>query len=123
MKKLMSLAAVGLFFLTACGPVAVAGAAAGGYVWNNNSLQRTYNVSVDRAHSATVSALRDMRMTIRNDEVVATGGKIDATSADNKDVDIRIHPDDGQTRINIRYGVIGDKDLARMVHEKIQAYL
>lgn len=116
-------AAAAVLWLSGCGPLLVAGAAVGGYVWSQGALSRTYRASVPAVHAATEAALRSLGITILNSEHDSLGGKIDAKRAGGEDVDIRIHRRDRVTEVKVRVGIVGDRAKAQEIHEAIARHL
>lgn len=105
--------------LSACGPLLLAGAAVGGYVWSQGALSRTYPVSVAAAHHASEEALGSLGIEILASSHDDLGGKIDARRANGEDVDIRIHRRDETTEVRVRVGVVGSREKAQEIHEAI----
>jgi hypothetical protein len=95
----------------------------GGYNPATGNLSATVDGSLDRAHSATLSAAKEMGYTVKTDRVDAMNGEVTVRDATNKDTDIHLRRlTDRTTEITIdQEPVTGSESKARMFFEKIRS--
>ena len=83
-------------------------------------LKTTYAASLDRAWEATLSALKDLQIKVRESKKDATKGDIEATKADGTKVTIALEPaGPDTTTVRIRVGTFGDEEASRVINRKI----
>lgn len=98
-----------ILFTTGCFWVA---AGAGGYAFAKGRLIQVEDVSLDASHAATLTAMDELKFRVRRKPIDALTGKVEATTADNKTVDIKLSKiSDTTTEISIRVGtgMLGDE--------------
>lgn len=117
----ITLLALTMVFSNGCW-VALAGAGAGvGTAWYYGALRSTEAAEHQRLFEAAKSALQDMNISIESANVDDTAGKIEARTADNKQVSISVkHLTDSTSELIIRVGLT-DEAGARAIYEKIQS--
>ena len=82
------------------------------------------SVSVDRARTATLTALRELQFGLVGDVTNATKQIITArTSTDKKVRVVLVKESDSLTQIRVRVGLLGDEVLSLRVLEKIKSRL
>ena len=105
-----------------CPAVLVGGAAGGGAVaYVRGELKTTEEVSLNRAWRASKMAMSDLEFTITSKEKDAFDGRIQASGASGKAIDValkKISPT--RTEIRIRVGLFGDESLSRQILEGIK---
>lgn len=112
---------------TGC-PAAVflAGGAGGaaGVAWTKGKLQEELKAPLSKVHKATISALKELELPIKEDRKDALTAEIRSQFADGKDVWIDIRSlAEASTRITIRVGLFGDESRSRRVLNAIRHYL
>lgn len=116
-----------LFILTAVGCVPlVIGAAAGvgGYAWVKGELANDVNVSAEHLHRAASRAVKDMKLTIKEDRGDRLTAKIVAEFSDGTSVNINIAAKTERSSIvAIRVGLLGDKEKSQIVFNAIKKRL
>lgn len=97
-----------------------AGVGIGAYKYVEGRLEREYPLSYSRAWDATNSALANLQISISNSTKGATKGDINSVRKDGKRVLVSLK-DRGQsvTTISVRVGMLGDRSLAKDVHDEI----
>lgn len=126
MKYVRFLLAAGLLLSASlsigCPAVLVGGAAGGGAVaYIRGELKTTEEVSLNRAWRASQMAMSDLEFTITDKEKDAFDGRIQASGAGGKTIDValkKISPT--RTEIRIRVGLFGDESLSRQILERIK---
>ena len=107
-----------------CPAVLVGGAAGGGAVaYIRGELKATEEVSLNRAWKAAQMAMSDLEFTITDKEKDAFDGRIHASGAGDKAIDValkKISP--ARTEIRIRVGLFGDESLSRQILEGIKKH-
>jgi hypothetical protein len=105
-----------------CPAVLVGGAAGGGAVaYIKGELKTTEEVSLNRAWNAAQMAMSDLEFTITDKEKDAFDGRIHASGARGKKIDValkKISP--SRTEIGIRVGLFGDESLSRQILDGIK---
>jgi hypothetical protein len=126
-KSLITLCAVAVaaFFLSGCAAVVVGGAAGvGTYAYIRGELKVTENAVLDRAWSASQTAMKDLEFSVTTQQKDALQGRIIARTAMDKKVEINLKKiSDNLTEIRIRIGTFGDEELSRVIIQKIEKRL
>ena len=123
--SIMALLGIVIFLNTGCAAVLLGGGAAaagaGTILFIKGELQSTENVSIDKAWRATVLAVDDLGFVVTSKEKDAVSAKLNALTADNKEVKITLNRKaDKATQIAIRVGTFGDESLSRLILDKIR---
>jgi hypothetical protein len=103
-----------------------AGAAAGGgaVAYVRGESQSTYPASFERTWGATLSALQDNNLKVKDTERDGTQGTIKAAQADDTDVTVNLEQaGPGTTAVKIRVGVFGDEERSKAIHNRIASRL
>lgn len=109
--------------LCGCGGSFVVGAAAtaGGVVYHRGALREDLDVSLDKVWDASLRAVKDMKLTVREKTKDGLAGMIEAERADGRDVKIVVKALPGKrTGVAIRIGVVGDRDGSEIILEAIK---
>ena len=112
--------------VSGCVAAAAAGAAAGagGYAWASGKLTFTTAHGISEAHSATLSALKDMGIEITSDRVSTLSGNLQGVTGTNETVTIDLEPlAPDITRIDIRVGFWGNHYQESKIADAIQRHL
>jgi uncharacterized lipoprotein len=114
--------------LQGCGALLAggAGAAAGGgaVAYVRGEAQSTYPASFDRTWNATMSALQDANMQVKDIERDGTKGTIKAAAADDKSVTVGVEQaGPGTTAVKVRIGTFGDEEASTALHRRIASRL
>jgi hypothetical protein len=95
----------------------------GGYNPATGNLTATMDGSLERVHTATVAAAKDMGYNVKTDRKDATQGEVSVTDAANKTIDIHLRRvTDRTTEVTIdQEPVMGSESKARMLFDKIRS--
>jgi|SaaInlStandDraft_4_1057021.scaffolds.fasta_scaffold50466_2 hypothetical protein len=122
--KIAAAAALSLSMTSCAFLLASAGAAVGTGVYNyvQNELKVTEEIDFHTATVASRRALRDLEYyEVYEEDIDGNTRRFVAENADNQRIVIRL---DGQTKkvttFNIRVGVMGDKDIATFIFDRIK---
>jgi len=81
---------------------------------------RLFPASLDRVWSATLAALRQLKMQVTKNVRDNLGGDIDGVSAGGDTVTVRLEASgEGQTRVRVRVGGMRDRDATDLIFAKI----
>jgi len=117
-----SLMLQGCGFLIGAGLGTGAGAATVAYV--QGELQTIYAAPFDRTWAASLSALKDLKISVYNTQKDPNEGSIEATEAGGTKVKLNLKitgPD--TTSVKIRVGTFGDEELSKTISKKISDIL
>ncbi|MFA6281098.1 MAG: DUF3568 family protein [Candidatus Omnitrophota bacterium] len=126
-KKILNLIFIGSLLLNSSGCVALVAGAAGGVgtaFWLEGKVSEEVNVSIKGGVKAVTAALRDMRL-----ENTKTTIKDDAAQIKSKYTDGRIiwidikRITDTSSKIEIRVGMKGDKEVSTKILNRIKNYI
>jgi hypothetical protein len=79
---------------------------------------------MDVAWQATLGALEDLELQTYTKNLDGLGGRIEALRADKTKVHIRLKPvSDRSTRIGVRVGTFGSREISNRIHEAIRTRL
>ena len=107
---------------TGCFLVAAAGAGAGGVAYLNGAKKTNEDRDIKTVHAASLKALNDLEIKVRKDTVDSLTGRIDARTADGKDVIIGTKRlTDTATELVIRVGPFGDNAVHTAIYDKIKS--
>lgn len=111
--------------LSGCALLLVGAATGGGTaLWLSGKLQREFEVSLDRALTATEQALRLMRLTVVKTTVKDNVAQLIVAYSDGRKVWIDIHEmTPAVSKIQIRVGAMGDEQSARKIMNQIAKLL
>ncbi len=129
MRKIRCLAAVCvLLLLTGCGALLLfgAGTAAGvaGFKYINGTMEVLYASSFIDTWDATIKALPDLGITVKDSKHDLTGGKIEGSRADGQTVKVSLtYKSSKETEVSIRVGIIGDEGASTAIRDKIASIL
>lgn len=113
-----------ILMVQGCVAVIGAGAGAGTIAYIKGELQTTYAASFNRTWEASLSALKDLGITVYNTQKDATEGDIEATKADGTKVKINLKPTGSDTTsVKIRVGIFGDEEVSRTISNQISKRL
>ncbi len=101
-----------------------AAAGAGTIAYLKGELKALEDANIDRVWRATEGAVNELNFIVTNKVKDAVSAKLDALTADNKNVHITLkRKTDSLTEITIRIGTFGNEELSRLILEKIQKRL
>jgi hypothetical protein len=129
MKKIRCLVAVCvLLLLTGCGAILLfgAGTAAGvaGYKYINGTMEVLYDFPFIKTWDATLKALSDLGITVKDSKHDLTGGKIEGSRADGQTIKVSLtYKSPKETEVSIRVGIIGDEGASAAIRDKIASVL
>jgi uncharacterized lipoprotein len=114
-----------LGFLTAVAVVgAVAGAGAATYAYVNGQVESTLGAPYDKTWSATQAAIQDLEFKVTKTTKDALNAELDAKTAEDKSITIKLsHVSDTATKLTIRVGKFGDKQISDAILDKIKKHL
>jgi len=104
----------------------VAGGAgvAGAYIWKEGNLARHYTAPMEMCWDATMTAMQSLRLKIDEQKHDRYKGSILATMHNNEKLWITLERwTDRETRVMIRAGALGDRELSERVHVEIEKAL
>ena len=115
------------FIITGCVAAAVGGAAAagaGGYAWTTGKLSFTTPSTIRECHDATISALRDLGITVTSDRADNLSGRIKGETATGDPVAVDLEPQaQNMTKIDVRVGFWGNETHAVRIADAIKRHL
>ena len=98
--------------------------AAGAYMWLNGELSRNYKQPMETTWEGTLHALRTLRLPVEEKKHDAFYGYIKAKMAKGKTLSVTLERwTDVETKVTVRVGALGDKEVSRRVHEEISRSL
>lgn len=116
-----------LIFLTSCVPVVFfAGTVAGigSYKYYQGVLTVVYEAPYIDTWEATLKSVDNLKMQIKKKDHDLTAAKIVAKLADNRTVTISLkYKSSEETEVNIRVGLLGNKDTSDQIKEEIRKVL
>ncbi len=119
LKKILGIVVLGLMLVSQSGCVALlvgAAAGAGGIAYIKGTLEKNFDRPVKRAHKATLAALKDLKLVIKEEELNQHSSKIKAEYPDETKVYIDITAlTEKSSTIKIRVGIFGDQDKSQMI--------
>ncbi len=113
-------------YLTGCYVLLAGGAGAvGTYVWMQGNLERNYRQPLDTAMEGSLHALRNMRFKIVKNKQDSHYGLIAARRpSTNEELTVALERwTNVETKITVRAGSFGDRNISRHVHEEIEKAL
>ncbi len=117
----------GLLLVGGCAPLLLGAGAAGGagtMLYAKGYLEEQLQVSVNKAHDATIGALQSLELPVKKDMKDKVTAEIDSEFSDGKDIAIRFKSlSPSITRIRIRVGIFGDEARARRILKEIHKKL
>jgi hypothetical protein len=119
----LSLALLATTGLSGCLAVA-AGAGAAGAVYVMGSLDSTVPGTPETVVDATEGALKDTDIHVLSKDATGIDGSVVGRTALDTKVEITVKRQDEKTsKISIRVGTFGDKELSQQIYDKIKAKL
>ncbi|HOP46941.1 MAG TPA: DUF3568 family protein [Desulfobacteraceae bacterium] len=117
-----------LLLIAGCGPIILfgAGTAAGiaGYKYYKGALTVIFEASFMETWNATLKTVEDMKLEIESSEHKISTGNIKAKYPDNTPLSISIeYRTLKETEVEIRVGLLGDKDASLDIKERIRKVL
>ncbi len=108
-----------------CVPLLIGAAAgAGGVAWAKGSLEQNFDKTVDQLHRAGLAGIRDIKGTVRNDQIRKHLAKIEFTFDDGQKGAIHIKAmTERSAKLKIRIGVLGDETKSHIVLNAILKHL
>ena len=125
--KIGALALAGGLLCSGCALLVVGGAAAAGagtVAYVRGDLQATVDGTLDRSWTATQSAMKDLEMSVTDQQKDGLSARLIARGVGDKKVTIRLKKVTGTTtEISIRVGTWGDEAKSRQVLDGIKKHL
>ncbi len=113
-----------LFNLGCAALLVGAGAGTAGAIWYKGKLQETVSAPVPRVHQAIKSGLRDLNIKITEDKFDNLTAEVKGILANDRKVSIDAESiNSSSTKLSIRVGVFGDKDLSQSIIDTIKKYI
>ena len=113
--------------LQLCGCVALLAGAAGGAgtaAWLSGKLSQDVNASYERTIGAAKAALKSLKFEIAKETRDQGVTQIKSYYTDSKDIWIDIRPiSESSTKVEVRVGMMSDKDAADKIMKRIIRYL
>ena len=108
-----------------CVPLLIGAAAgAGGVVWVKGSLEQNFDNTVDQLHRASLAGLRDIKCTVRTNQIRKHLAKINFEFDDGQKGSINIKAlTERSAQLKIRVGVLGDETKSHIVLNAILRHL
>lgn len=121
---ILTLALCLLLGQTGCLFIAGGSAGAGAAVWYKGRLTEEINKNVDQVYNASVSAIRQMGLSVLKAEQHETSAKVHSKYLDDTNIWIDIQAiEKDLSRIVIRVGILGDEHRARNILGSIKKSL
>ncbi|MEW6008250.1 MAG: DUF3568 family protein [Candidatus Omnitrophota bacterium] len=122
-KKIISFIFCALLLVNMCGCVALLAGAAGGAgtaTWLSGKLSQEVNASFEKSLKASRTALKSLKMDIEKDTVKDNVAQLISTYTDGRTTWVDIHRvSQSISKIEVRVGMKGDKEVARKILDKI----
>ena len=114
-----------LYFINSgCAAVVVGAGVGTGVAWYKGKLEETVSASVPHVHRAVKEGLRDLNITITEDRHDNLTAEVRGELASGKNVSIDAKSvDSSTTKLTIRVGTFGDKDLSLRIRDAIKKHL
>jgi hypothetical protein len=113
-----------LLFTSGCVATAAAGAGAAAAAWVKGEIEVSLNARYDRTVTASNKAVEQLGFTKVSEKKDALLDTIVARTSADKKVEVRLdNVGDTVTKVHIRVGTFGDKDISMAVLDKIRANL
>ena len=114
-----------LCFSSGCLALVVGAAAgAGGIAYVKGALEKNFDKPVLAVHKASLSTLKNLKMTIKEEKLDQHKGTIKAEDSAGKSVTIESEAlTEKSSKITIRFGVFGDESRSQMILNAIQKRL
>jgi len=124
-KMLLLVLAVQLgVFVAGCATTAPTGSATAGTTYFMGTAEKTYQTTVLKAYNAVLEVLKDAGIEPYAKSVDATGGRIEATFADGKNLKVTVEMvSSNATTVKIRVGKLGDVGRSNFIIERLNKRL
>jgi len=111
--------------LAGCAALLVGGAAgAGSVVYIKGQLKENVDASVSRTHDASISALKELKLPIIEDNHDRLSARIKSQAANGSDVWIEIESLGSESsKVTVRVGIMGDEPKSRQILDAIHRHL
>ena len=108
-----------------CVPLLIGAAAgAGGVVWAKGSLEQNFDNTVDQLHRASLAGLRDIKCTVRTNQIRKHLAKIEFEFDDGQKGSINVKAlTERSAKLNIRVGILGDETKSNIILNAILKHL
>lgn len=109
----------GCFWLVAGGA-----GAAGAYAWINGNLSRNYKQPMETTWEGSLHALRKLKLKVTEQKHDAFNGYIKVKLVKGDVVKLSLERwTNNETKVTVRVGALGDRDISMRVHEQIEKEL
>ncbi len=125
-RVLSLLVCIAVLFSGCVGAAVAAGAAggAGGYRWASGKLSFNTTHSLTHVHGATLSAFRDLDITVTSDVTDKLSGRIKGETPIGESVAVDLEPQGANiTKLDIRVGFWGDRGKSEKIADAIKRHL
>lgn len=100
------------------------GAAAWGAKYSMGNLKSRESASIDKVYDATLKALDELKLAVLQKNADSMSGKIVARDVADKKITVSLTATtDGQTKLTIKVGMLGDEAKSRLIYEQIKKRL
>lgn len=114
---------VGISF-SGCAALIGGGVGAGAaYTYTQGWMEKDYEVPLERAHTASLAALENLKMTVTEDTRQVGSAKIQATKDDRTNWINLEAKGENLTTISVRSGMLGDETASNTIHREIEKNL
>ena len=106
--------------LVGVGAVGGAGAA----LWYRGKMEENLNVPFSKAHTATLAALKDLKLPINKDRKGGLKARIESQFPEGKYVWIKVRAvTDSSSKVTVRVGVFGNRSKSQEIFDAIHQHL
>lgn len=103
---------------------AAAAIGAGTYAYIKGDLKRTYDIDIEKAYTAAVKSVDQLKLTAESKTHDAFNGIIKGKMADGTGFEINLKRlAENSTEIGVRIGTFGDRTKSEAIHDKILSNL
>lgn len=108
-----------------CVPLLIGAAAgAGGVVWVKGGLEQNFDKTVEQLHRASLAGLRDIKCTVRTNQIRKHLAKVEFEFDDGQKGSINIKAlTERSAKLKIRVGILGDETKSNIILNAILKHL
>ncbi len=124
MRRTVAILLLAPFFAGCFWLVAGGAGVAGAYAWINGNLSRNYKQPIETTWKGSLRALRKLKLKVTERKHDAFNGYIKAELVKGDVVKLSLERwTNNETRVIVRVGMLGDRDISMRVHEQIEKEL
>ena len=124
MKRLVAILLLAPFSAGCFWLVAGGAGAAGAYAWINGNLSRNYKQPMETTWEGSLHALRTLKLKVTSQKHDAFNGYIKVKMVKGDEMKLTLERwTSHETKVTIRVGALGDRDVSMRVHEQIEKQL